>query len=105
MLPPALLLGQLERRLPLLTSGAANTLPHHHTLSATIAWSEELLTDPERRLFHSLAACADGATLELAAAASGQDGMTLIDGLDALIRHSPFVALRETLRPSRASPC
>ena len=54
LFPPATLLARLERRLPLLTGGPQDAPVRHRTLTAAIAWSYELLHEPERRLFRHL---------------------------------------------------
>src|SRR4029453_5280949 len=48
-------LERLEQRLGLLTGGARDQPERQRTLRATIAWSYELLTHDERRLFAGLA--------------------------------------------------
>jgi predicted ATPase/DNA-binding CsgD family transcriptional regulator len=44
----------LVDRFDLLTGGSRTSLPRHQTLRATIDWSYELLTEPERALFRGL---------------------------------------------------
>jgi predicted ATPase/Tfp pilus assembly protein PilF len=56
------LIKRLERRLPLLTEGAADAPARHKTLTTTIAWSYDLLSDPERALFRRFSVFAGGAT-------------------------------------------
>jgi predicted ATPase len=60
------ILDRLEQRLPLLTGGARDLPERQHTLRATIAWSYDLLTDAEQRLFGRLAVFAGGCTVEAA---------------------------------------
>lgn len=54
---------RLDDRFNLLTSGSRAALPRHQTLRATIDWSYDLLTEPERILFRRLAVFAGGFTL------------------------------------------
>jgi len=66
MLPPAALLGRLERRLPLLTGGARDLPVRHQTLRDAIAWTHDLLMPAEQALFRRLAVFAGGFTLDAA---------------------------------------
>ena len=59
---------RLDRRFNLLQGGNRNGLPHHQTLQATIAWSDDLLASPERTLFARLGVFASSWTLEAAEA-------------------------------------
>ena len=63
----------------LLTSGQRTELPRHHTLRATLAWSYDLLSEPERVLLARLSVFADGCTTEAAQAvcADAQPGGVL----------------------------
>jgi predicted ATPase/DNA-binding CsgD family transcriptional regulator/Tfp pilus assembly protein PilF len=61
--PPALLV-RLDRRLHLLTGGARDLPLRQQTLRNTLAWSYELLTEEEQRLFRRLAVFVGGCTLE-----------------------------------------
>jgi predicted ATPase/transcriptional regulator with XRE-family HTH domain len=72
VLSPVELLARLQRRLPLLTGGAADLPERQRTLHATIAWSYELLNPDERWLFRQLTAFVGGCTLESAEAVVGQ---------------------------------
>ena len=54
----------LTDRFSLLTSGSRTALPRQQTLRATIDWSYDLLTEPERILFRRLAVFAGSFTLE-----------------------------------------
>ncbi len=65
-LDSATLLERLDRRLPLLTGGARNAPARQQTLSATIEWSYDLLTDDLRELFARLAVFAGTFSLEAA---------------------------------------
>ena len=67
ILTPEQLLDRLGRRLDLL-GGTRDAEERHATLRATIAWSHDLLDEPERELFRRLSAFASGCTLESAEA-------------------------------------
>jgi predicted ATPase len=64
LLQPASLLQRLERRLPLLTRGAADLPERQQTLRQTLGWSHTLLGSAEQVLFRRLAVFAGGATLD-----------------------------------------
>jgi non-specific serine/threonine protein kinase len=56
----------LDDRFALLAQGNRAALPRQQTLRATLDWSYDLLTVPERRLLDQLAACARCASREVA---------------------------------------
>ena len=58
----------LDDRLGFLTSGRRTSLPRHRTLSATLDWSYDLLTEVEQRVLRRLAIFVGGFTLQAAAA-------------------------------------
>jgi predicted ATPase len=65
---------RLDRALGLLTGGrAANR--RRRTLRAALDWSQELLSEPERKLFGRLLVFAGGWTLEAAEAVGAGDGI------------------------------
>jgi predicted ATPase/DNA-binding CsgD family transcriptional regulator len=73
-------LGQgLAPRLEMLTDGARDAPARHQTLRATIAWSEQLLAPTQQRLFHWLAVCAGGCTLESVEAMADSAGLSASD--------------------------
>ncbi|MDQ3641482.1 MAG: winged helix-turn-helix domain-containing protein, partial [Actinomycetota bacterium] len=53
-LSPAVIAERLDNRFELLTAGFRTALPRHQTLRATVDWSYELLTPPERVVFRRL---------------------------------------------------
>ena len=66
ILSPDQILARLEQALPLLDRWALDVPERQRTLAATIAWSYEMLSDPEQRLFARLSVFAGGCTLEAA---------------------------------------
>jgi len=91
VLPPDALLERLASRLDLLTEGARDLPERQQTLRGAIAWSYELLTPEEQRLFQRLAVFADGCTLAAAEAvcgAAGDIGVGLLEGMTSLLDKS-----------------
>jgi predicted ATPase/DNA-binding SARP family transcriptional activator len=76
---------RIDDRFSLLTAGSRTAIPRHQTLRATIDWSYDLLTEPERSLLRRLSVFAGGFTLEAAEAVCSQ-GMKQNDILDLLGR-------------------
>ncbi len=64
---------RLDDRFRLLAGGYRTTMPRHQTLRATLDWSYELLTEPERVVLCRLAIFAGGFTLEAARAVAADD--------------------------------
>jgi len=118
----------LSDRFRLLTGGRRTAAPRQQTLQATIDWSWDVLTEPDRRLMRRLAVFAGGWTLEAAAAitpdrAAGEapadaqmaDPTARLDALDGLSRlvdrslvvvdHGPSTRYRmlETIRQYAAA--
>jgi predicted ATPase/serine/threonine protein kinase len=110
MLAPPALAAALRGRLDVLAGGTRDQPSRHRTLAAAIAWSHDLLSDDERRLFRRLAVFHDGFALEQAAAVTGVHPGELLPGLEALLDlgllsvpapasgGEPRFALLETLR-------
>jgi non-specific serine/threonine protein kinase len=68
LLGPLALLARLEQRLPLPSSGAADAPGRQRTLHNTIAWSYDLLSEREQRIFARLSIFVGGCTLKAAEA-------------------------------------
>jgi predicted ATPase/tetratricopeptide (TPR) repeat protein len=68
------LLDHLRTRMASLEGRARDLPPRHRSLHATIAWSYDLLTAPEQRLFRRLAAFVGGFSEEAARAVCGEAG-------------------------------
>jgi predicted ATPase/DNA-binding XRE family transcriptional regulator len=74
-LDPAALLGRLDQAL---SAGWARDLPERQrTMSATLDWSHDLLSEPERVLFRRLSVFSGGFSLEAAEAVSANEGDVL----------------------------
>jgi predicted ATPase/class 3 adenylate cyclase len=82
-LSPGQILERLSQRLDLL-KGGRDAEVRQRTLRATIAWSSDLLTEEERRLFRRLAVFAGGCTLAAAEEVAEAD----LDALQSLVEKS-----------------
>jgi non-specific serine/threonine protein kinase len=60
------LVRRMQDRFGLLSAGSRTAHPRHKTLRAAVEWSYDVLSSPERILFHRFAVFADGCTLEAA---------------------------------------
>ena len=77
-------LSRLDDRFALLTSGRRTALPKHRTLRATLDWSYELLSAPERQLLQRLAIFAAAFSLAAANAVTGNEEAPSPDIADAI---------------------
>ncbi len=77
---------RLDDRFRLLTSGRHASLPRQQTLQATIDWSHDLLSEPEKLLFRRLSVFHGGWTYEMAEAVCSGDGLEADDMLNLLPR-------------------
>src|SRR5260370_23099880 len=67
------LAARLDDRFGLLTGGHRTAMPRHQTLRATLDWSYELLTEPERVVLRRLAIFPGGFTLQAVRAVAADD--------------------------------
>jgi non-specific serine/threonine protein kinase len=91
LLPPKALLGHLQQRLSVLAGGARDQPRRLQTMRDAIAWSFDLLTPDEQRLFCRLSVFVGGCTLAAAqdvADAGGDLGLDVLDGIGSLIDKS-----------------
>jgi predicted ATPase/class 3 adenylate cyclase len=84
VLTAAQILTRLEHRLPLPASGARDAPDRQKTLRATIAWSYELLTADEQRVFRNLSVFVGGWMLDAAEEVAAAD----LDLLESLVDKS-----------------
>ncbi|MBI1774944.1 MAG: winged helix-turn-helix domain-containing protein [Proteobacteria bacterium] len=78
------LAARLDDRFSLLTGGRRTALPRHQMLRATLDWSYELLSEPERAVLRRLAAFAGGFSLEGAVALAVGGPISASDVVDTL---------------------
>src|SRR5271165_4404236 len=90
----------LDDRFQILTGGRRTALPRHQTLRATLDWSYELLSEPERVILRRLAVFAGVFRLEAASAVAASPDLAasqVIDGLFSLIAKSLVAAEAENV--------
>jgi predicted ATPase/class 3 adenylate cyclase/DNA-binding CsgD family transcriptional regulator len=107
MMSPAAIAAALEDRFRLLTGGGRTAQPRQQTLEASVAWSHDLLDEPERALLRRLSVFNAGFTLEAAEVVCAYgivDGYSVLDLLGRLVDKSLVQAdtfryrLLETIR-------
>ncbi len=104
-------MARLDDRFRLLTGGSRVALPRQQTLEATLAWSHDLLSEPERVLFRRISVFAGSWTLEAVEGVCAGEGIAqaqVLDNLEQLVKkslavvevHEPQVRYRllETMR-------
>ena len=102
-LSPAEILAGLHDRFRLLAGGARTAVRRQQTLRASVDWSHDLLTDPERTLLRRLAVFAGGFDLDAAQAVGGGDGLQRHQVLDqlALLVDKSLVSTEESEAATR----
>lgn len=92
---PTAILHRLEQRFRLLTSGSRSGPARHRTLEAAIAWSFDLLSEPQRVLLRRLSVFEGGITLESAEHVCSDEALPVdevIYALAGLVERSLVVA-------------
>ena len=84
VLSPAQISAGLDDRFRLLGGGARTALARQQTLAASVAWSHDLLSEPEAALFRRLSAFATTFSLDAAEAAGTGDHVSTVEVLDLL---------------------
>ena len=101
---PAQILDGLTDAFRLLTGSSRGVLPRQATLEASITWSHDLLSEPEKVLFRRLSVFAGGCTLDAAEAVCSDDdlvpALAVLDLLDRLVAQS-LVTLDDQPDPPR----
>ena len=93
---PEQLVGRLDDRLALLTTGAPGVPSRHRTLRRAIDWSFESLSGPERSLFTALAVFPGSFSLESAetiCSDSAADPMDVVETLPRLVERSLVITV------------
>jgi predicted ATPase/DNA-binding winged helix-turn-helix (wHTH) protein len=80
---------RLGDRFQLLAGGRRTAMPRHQTLRATLDWSYELLTEPERVVLRRLAVFAGGFTLQAATAVAADDKIAAAEVVDCIANLVP----------------
>jgi predicted ATPase/transcriptional regulator with XRE-family HTH domain len=90
LLPPTALLARLDRRLSVLAGGPHDLPARQQTMRDAIAWSYELLDEPEQALFRRMCVFVGGCTLEAAEAICADDGEgpAVLDGVASMVASS-----------------
>jgi predicted ATPase/DNA-binding SARP family transcriptional activator len=86
---------RLDDYLRLLSRGSRTAEPRHRSMRATLEWSHELLSAPERMLFRRLSVFAGGWTLEAAEEVCAGEGIEegkVLDLLSELVERSLVLA-------------
>ncbi len=89
------ILARLQDRFQFLVDRHSRSVDRHRTLRATVEWSHDLLSEPERLLFRRLSVFAGGWTLEAAEAVCADDRLPsahVLDLLASLVNRSLVLA-------------
>ncbi len=75
---------RLDQRFRLLTGGSRNALPRQQTLGAMVAWSYDLLSEPEREALRRLSVFVGGFDLKAAESVCATETLEVFDVADLL---------------------
>ena len=103
---PGEIASRLDERFRLLAGGSRRAQERHRTLLATVAWSHDLLTEPEKLVFRRLSVFPASFDLSAAEAVAADGGVDVIEAVLRLVDRSLVVyepdanryRLLETLR-------
>lgn len=84
VLPPTALRARLDRQLTVLVDGPRDLPARQQTLRDAIAWSHDLLREPQQAVLRRLSVFAGGGTLDAADAVCGHTGLASTSVLDQL---------------------
>jgi predicted ATPase/class 3 adenylate cyclase/DNA-binding CsgD family transcriptional regulator len=84
-LPVEQIAAGLDDRFRLLTGGARTVMPRQQTLQASVDWSYDLLSEPERAVFRRLSVFAGGFTLDAAEHVAAGGDIAPVEVLDLLV--------------------
>jgi predicted ATPase len=87
-MPPAEIAARLGERFRLLSGGSRRAQERHRTLTATVAWSHDLLTDDEKLLFRRLSVFPASFDLSAAEAVAGDEPVEVLEDLVRLVDRS-----------------
>src|SRR5262249_25108244 len=96
---PEALLSLLGNRLKVLTGGARDLPARQQTLRSAIAWSHDLLTEPEQTLFRRLSVFVGGFSLEAAEAVCNGEADQKLETLDRIASLVDRSLLRQVAGP------
>jgi predicted ATPase/DNA-binding SARP family transcriptional activator len=85
VLPPHAILDRLDRRFEFLTGGGRDVPSRQRTLRATIDWSYNLLTPPDKAFFRRLSVFVGGCDLEAAEAVAADADYDVLEGIASLL--------------------
>ena len=89
ILPPHMILTRLSNKLGLLSGGPRDLPARQQALRNTIAWSHDLLDEPEKKLFRRLAVFVGGFTLQAAETICPiENDLNVMDGIATLLDNS-----------------
>jgi len=94
----------LEHRFRLLTGGVRTTMARHQTLEASVEWSHDLLTEPERILFRRLSVFTGWLALSAAEQVCSSDDLeevVVLDVLSQLVDKSMVLATTDDTSQTR----